>query len=52
MSGMGRRAFITLLGGSLAWPLAARALQPAVPVVGFLYSGTLANVPHFVTAFR
>jgi putative tryptophan/tyrosine transport system substrate-binding protein len=50
---MRRREFITLIGGAVAWPLAARAQQPTkLPRIGILWPNPSAASGHFVDAFR
>src|SRR5262245_12581155 len=50
---MNRREFIMVLGGAaVGWPLSARAQQPSMPMIGFLYPGPPEAIAKFVTGFR
>ena len=49
---MRRREFVSLLGGSAAWPLVVRAQQPSMPVIGYLSGWSSSDAPEYLTYFR
>src|SRR5947208_10103742 len=49
---MRRRDFVLLVGGAAAWPLAAQAQQPTIPLIGFLHSASAAAFAAPLAAFR
>ena len=49
---MQRREFVTLLGGTVAWPLAAHAQQPTMPVIGFVHLTSPEETREYLAAFR
>jgi putative tryptophan/tyrosine transport system substrate-binding protein len=49
---MQRRQFINLIGGAAAWPFAARAQRPTMPLIGFLHSGSPEVTPSLLAGFR
>jgi len=49
---MRRREFLGVLGAAAAWPLAARAQQPTIPVIGYLSGATFETMREYVAAFR
>src|SRR5271167_4699492 len=49
---MRRRDFLGVLGGAAVWPLAARAQQPAIPVIGYLESASQGQFADLIPAFR